>query len=49
MLYLTAEESVGVFGDVIKSVVTSRGSFEIIKLIDIPARTHTEVLYCFKG
>ena len=48
MLYFTAEECIGVFGNVIKSVMTSRGSVEVLKLIDIPAASHTKMLHGFK-
>ena len=47
--YLTAEECVGVFGDVVKVVCTTLNFIKTVEFIDITAALHTEMLYGFKG
>ena len=47
--YLTAEECVGVFGDVVKVVCTTLNCVKTVEFIGITAALHTEMLYGFKG
>lgn len=47
--YLTAEECVGVFGDVVKVVCTTLDSLKTVEFISVTAALHTEVLHGFKG
>ena len=48
-LDLTAEECVGVFGDVVKVICTTLNCVKTVEFIDITAALHTEVFHGFKG
>lgn len=47
--YLTAEECVGVFGDVIKVVGTTFDSLKTVEFIGVATALHTEMSDGFKG